>query len=392
MLKSLYIDNFKALNAFSMDLNLVTVLIGNNSAGKSSILQAIAFLKACCMDSASQYWESRGLALDELCSKLGNQKTMTFIFTFDFDHKKEVIWEIQFLVQKIKGRIELQNESIHCGKDILLQYSNTEACYRYDEAENAKDPIMHASYKFSLLSLLDEEKDNFKYPTLLAIKQFFEETEPLDLLSPKDMRKSARGRENTIGQSGEKLPAFIQGLSAEDKKELTTILHRIFPQITEIRAIVRGRPGWTHLEVNETYGQKEYPISSNNISDGMLRLIALFSIKYMKKSGGILLLDEIEDGINSENMETLMDSLQRACEEKKQQLLATTHNTVLLDYIRPEQIRYITRDRSGNVMALNLFEYPELKEKLKYMYPGEIILNSSNTDLSNLAEQEEHAP
>ena len=43
MFKKLEIDNFKSLVNFSMEFTPMTVIIGNNATGKSSILQAIDF-------------------------------------------------------------------------------------------------------------------------------------------------------------------------------------------------------------------------------------------------------------------------------------------------------------------------------------------------------------
>lgn len=390
MLKSFCADNFKALNSFSLELNPITILIGDNSSGKSSVLQAIAFLKSCCLDSASLYLKNRSLSVSELCSKFSTKKVMTFRLIFDFGLGQDVRWDIVFFIEKANEKLELLSETVYCGETVLLQYGDKTDCSRYNALEKKYDPIMKASYKFSLLSLLDNEKDRQKYPVLLSIKHFFEETEPLDLLSPKDMRRSTRGSENTIGESGEKLPAFIKGLTSEDKADLTKTLHNIFPQISEIHARVDGRQKWTYLQVNETYNGKKCLISSSNVSDGVLRLIALFSVKYMKKSGGIILLDEIEDGINSGNIEKLMAALQDTCKKNQQQLLATTHNTVLLDYVEAENIRYIARDKSGSAVSLNLFDYPEIRDKLSYMYPGEIILNASNQELSGFADSGRH--
>ncbi|HHB92438.1 MAG TPA: DUF2813 domain-containing protein [Thioploca sp.] len=44
IIKSIYIDNFKILNNFRLDFEPVTVLIGDNSVGKSTILQALELL------------------------------------------------------------------------------------------------------------------------------------------------------------------------------------------------------------------------------------------------------------------------------------------------------------------------------------------------------------
>jgi AAA15 family ATPase/GTPase len=44
MIKSIYIDNFKILTDFQLDFEPVTVLIGENSVGKSTVLQVLELL------------------------------------------------------------------------------------------------------------------------------------------------------------------------------------------------------------------------------------------------------------------------------------------------------------------------------------------------------------
>ena len=44
MITSIKISNYKSLHNFEVKLSEFTVIIGNNASGKSSVLQAIAFL------------------------------------------------------------------------------------------------------------------------------------------------------------------------------------------------------------------------------------------------------------------------------------------------------------------------------------------------------------
>jgi len=39
MIKKLEVDNFKTLNHFELELTPMTVIVGNNASGKSSMLQ-----------------------------------------------------------------------------------------------------------------------------------------------------------------------------------------------------------------------------------------------------------------------------------------------------------------------------------------------------------------
>jgi AAA15 family ATPase/GTPase len=110
-------------------------------------------------------------------------------------------------------------------------------------------------------------------------------------------------------------------------------------------------------------------------------------MRFHKNNGGVTLLDELENGINKEIMELMLGFFQENQEnheEEMRQFILTTHNTVLLDYIKPENIRYVVRNAKGDITAYNLFANQKLREKLEYMYPGEIILDTPNEEMKNL--------
>ena len=413
MIRKLYVDNFKSLNNFEIALNPATFIIGANASGKSTVLNAIAFLKYCCIESANAYLEKHQLTVSDICSKFSKKRTISFAVVFDFNDK-EVLWNIEFTANKTGNSLVLSSEKVSKapygganasglqgarGKETLLYYSsdrimgngavndssghslarNTKS-YRFNELARVREEIIRGEYNHSHLSIISKDSCR-EYPELYAIKEFFDATESFDVLSPKDMRASAHGYTNSIGRYGEKLATFIKGLDHEERRELVNTMKTIFPDIKDIKSVVRGRPGWAYLEVDENYSSQNVSISSRNVSDGIIRLIALFSMKYHKNNGGVMLLDEIENGINCEIMERLLISFQENGLRNGQQFIATTHNTVLLDYVDPDNIRYLLRDKQGNAIAYNPFSHSLLKEKLDYMYPGEIILNTPNEEL-----------
>ena len=395
MLKKLSIDNFKAFNDFEIYFNPVTFVIGANAAGKSGLLTAIVFLKYCSTDTVNAYMDYHKLAVSDLCSKLANSQRITFSAIFDFDGK-EVSWEICFLANKTENSIRLFSEEVASDGVKLLRFFPRyyrdrhgkkrviSKSFRVNEKDKSEEEIRRGLYRFSLVSLIGSE-DAEIYPTLFSIKKFFEATTPFDLLSPKDMRDSSRARTDTIGRYGEMLAAFVKSISSDEKRDLVKTVQSVFPRVSDIKAVVRGRPGWAYIEVEETYENGKISVSSRNVSDGVIRIIAFFAMKYHKSSGGVSLLDEIENGINSEIMEPVLRALQNNCEKSKQQFIASTHNTVLLDFIDSDNIRYLARDEFGHTIAYNPFEREELREKLEYMYPGEVLLNTPNEQLSSLA-------
>lgn len=131
MLKHISIENFKALRKASIDFGLITVLIGKNSTGKSSILQTLATLK-----------QSRGqshLSFDGPYVYLGNyrdivhkqeenreirintvvtQKPIEKIIKFDSEHDYRAVFQ-NIGIRNHRIKITLQDSSQYEGEYIF---------------------------------------------------------------------------------------------------------------------------------------------------------------------------------------------------------------------------------------------------------------------------------
>lgn len=379
------IDNFKNFNNFSMHMTPLTAVVGNNAVGKSSLLQAVVFLKYATTATVEDYMRDRNVTVDDLASKglAKIKKIMTFEVVFQFDSSK-IVWKISFLADKTNNQLMLRSEQVmKNGEILLLDYLNGKG-YRMRThprtSKTERESIMSGAYPCSQLKFLDNRTASRRYPELFQIKQFFEKTIPLDLLTPHNMRKTVRGKERTLGIRGEKLPALIQQMSPDERAKLMERLRKALPNMTRVDSIM-GRAGWTHLETMEDYGNRHLKVSTSGISDGTLRLMALFSLSFLQKQNGMTLLDEVEDGINSANVESFLIFLKKYIEDNRQQVLLTTHSTVVLDYVEPECIRYLYRDENGFTCCKEFLDLKNAKSQLDFLYPGEILLNTTPKEL-----------
>lgn len=403
MLKSLYVDNFKALNGVRVEFSPFTMLIGDNSVGKTTVLQAAAFLQYCCTSYLKLFMSERNLTVSDICSKFSNKRNINFETELCLAGKK-IVWTIEIAADKSKNQFSLSSERVKANGNTVLSYDSKTA-YRFNVKTNQKDAIMRAEYDGSFIKLVDLNKDKEFYPDLVAIKQFFSESEVLDLLSPTAMKNTSQGSSDVIGLSGEKLGSFIKRMSEEQRAALARDVRDFMPAFSAVIPHTK-QYGWVHLEAAETYGEKVVSIPGSNISDGILRILAFCSLRYRKSEGSdcgaAIFLDEIEDGINNEHLELLVNVLRRIQKEKGIQIIATSHNTVLLDYWlgvsnseylrmfeRNEQetvrasIVYLCRGKTGTVIARDLFAAETIREQLEYMFPGEVVLNMSNTEIKN---------
>ena len=106
-------------------------------------------------------------------------------------------------------------------------------------------------------------------------------------------------------------------------------------------------------------------------------------IKYFHQPT-LILLDEIENGINQEIIEKLVDTLVAS----SQQILVTTHSPLILNFLEDElarkSVQFIYKSPKGESYIRPFFDIPRIGEKLSYMGPGDAFVD---TDLAALTEE-----
>ena len=388
MIKTFNVDNFKSLNNLSINLQPMTVIVGNNATGKSSILQAIDFVCGCVNDDFSVLLERRGWTVDNIRSKFIRSGTARISFGVEVVLEEPVNttlkWGMVLQPNVAKNQLHLVSEEIVDldTKEILVQYkASAGGRIKGDKGELSIMPnFVITSSCLKVIQHLHGVDSR-----LNRLVAFFDNSESFEMLAPDNMRLSSRGVVKNIGETGKNLPSFIRQMSAEQKNNFMSKLKRIMgARISDVSASVKGKPGWTLINVKEHYDTGDVEFSSKEISDGILRVLAFIAISEIEPANAIFLLDEVENGINSDYAEAMIDVLSEIYEESRHQLVLTTHSTVFLDYVKPEQIVLLYRDQNGSTRADNLFDSKEIRDKLEYMYPGEILLNMSQKEIADI--------
>ncbi len=383
MFRKLKVDNFKSLVNFSIDFSPMSVIIGNNATGKSSVLQAIDFLCSSVKEDFGIMLERRGWSADNIKSKLINSNKIHFesnILLYSDEGDLSYDWKMVLSIYTGKNEVSLLSESLVCNGEELLVYQKGKDGRIKDEYKDINILPRALVIHSSVLRMLNrDEKLDFRIKRFV---DFLEKSASFEMLSPNEMRLSSRGVKKSIGMSGKNLPSFIKQMTSEQKKSfMNKLTFLLGDRISGVDAKTQGKPGWTQIDSVEKYKNKEIHVSSKEMSDGMLRLLAFVAISEIKESNATMLLDEVENGVNTNYAEQLLELLGKMYEERGHQLILTTHSTVFMDYIPPENIVYLYRDDDGYTKSVQLFEREQMKEQLDYMYPGEILLNMSQMEL-----------
>ncbi len=388
MIKTFNVDNFKSLNNLSINLQPMTVIVGNNATGKSSILQAIDFVCGCVNDDFSVLLERRGWTVDNIRSNFIRSGTARISFGVEVVLEEPVNttlkWGMVLQPNVAKNQLHLVSEEIVDldTKETLVQYKASAGGWIKGDKEELSIMPNFVITSSCLKVIQHLHGVDSRLNRLVA---FFDNSESFEMLAPDNMRLSSRAIVKNIGETGKNLPSFIRQMSAEQKNNFMSKLKRIMgARISDVSASVKGKPGWTLINVKEHYDTGDVEFSSKEISDGILRVLAFIAISEIEPANAIFLLDEVENGINSDYAEAMIDVLSEIYEESRHQLVLTTHSTVFLGYVKPEQIVLLYRDQNGSTRADNLFDSKEIRDKLEYMYPGEILLNMSQKEIADI--------
>jgi len=357
MFRKLKVDNFKSLVDFSVEFTPMSVIIGNNATGKSSVLQAIDFLCGSVKEDFGIMLERRNWTADNIKSKLINSNKIHFesnILLPSKEGKLEYDWSMVLSIYSGKNEVGLLSERLVCNGTQLLVYQKGEDGFIKNEGKDTNVLPRALAIKSSALRMLNRD-ETIDYRIKYFI-DFLENSSSFEMLSPNEMRLSSRGVKESIGMSGKNLPSFIKQMTEEQKASFMSKLTRLLGnRISDVKAKTQGKPGWTQIVSTEKYKDKSIHISSKEMSDGMLRLLAFVAISEIKSSNATMLLDEIENGVNTNYAEQLLEILKEMYAEKKHQLILTTHSTVFMDYIDAEDIVFLYRDNNGYTKAARHF-------------------------------------
>ncbi len=180
------------------------------------------------------------------------------------------------------------------------------------------------------------------------------------------MRRSARGDNHDIGTMGERLASFLASLSPRSKSKVVARLRRFYP----IRNIDtrRKRAGWVDVKIAEAFRGLR-GISPNHASDGLLRLIALCAIPEFHENTSLVMLDEIEDGIEPHILPEIVEAIVK---DSVSQFIFTSHSPLFVNFVQPPNIHILTRQGAGAVVTSRFSEMKSWSDGLEFFGPGEL--------------------
>lgn len=382
MIKEFAISNFKNLAQLPADptkriqFGPLNVLIGPNGCGKSSMLQAIDFLRAFFLSSVEVYLTERGWNYLDLPNLRQSSKTIRWRLVAELDagddNKGAGTYEYSVTLQPRK-HLGVGEESLRwtppngTPQDLLRREGRSCEFLNSQTGEWERREII--SLPASVLSRWDVHDDRLKYPEMLRFRKWVEGFRQYLIWDPKVLRNPDRGKHDEIGPSGEHLASVLGRLRDRNRPAFDRLVQRLkhlFPTVTDVSVSGRGGWGWRMIRLHEGNG-KQIVFSSQQMSDGVLRLLAVTSLLYLDRIPSLITFEEPENGVHPQLIREIVQILRELTQRKppnRCQVFLTTHSPSVLDefFDYPQGVYCMDRrEPQAGATIIRLSENKQLK-------------------------------
>jgi predicted ATPase len=327
MFTSFHIERFRGIPALDIEgVKPITLLVGKNNTGKTSVLEAI-FLLCGATDPINTV-------------KIANQRGQRITNAGDAD----TVWRSLFQGMSCEEPIKIEG---------YWQRGSEWDGYRHVELKPLKDTAYSTdpASPFSGIAVVGREL------RIRGLELQCSDPEIADrvgteadqriitqaLLDSKNQQVVARASRGdysvgafsvsatllssrsffNFAQDTEQYSALVR---TRREEEVLTALRLIDARIRGLAVISEGSAATVYADIG---GEALIPLAV--CGEGMLRLFSI-ALAVTATKGGVLLIDEIDNGLHHSVMQELWPLLRTLCAEHNVQLIATTHNDEMLRY------------------------------------------------------------
>lgn len=334
----------KFINSINnIDILNVTGLVGVNGSGKTSLIEAIDFMKNMVLKSQNHIVNTN-IRYNPFITELG--KPTEFEITFVSENKK-YIYGFSYTNQKILTEY-LKSYDTQKPTEVFAR-ENQE--FKFNEKYEKELKLISISVIPQTLMLSRAVQMNSK--SLKPVFDFFTKIFTINSLFRNPIDFSLLN-ENALKEELLNKLSFAD-FSIHDLELIKSKLKNITSITIKDDSITReniNEQDVTNLLLLHKHKDKDLKIDFNAESSGTQKFILIFYNLLKLSKDSIILYDEIETSFNIEIVEFIINYF--ANNKTNSQLLFTTHQPEILNYLRSDQINIIEkRDSTSEIVTLH---------------------------------------
>ncbi len=342
MIKRFYVDNFRCLTNFELELDEANVLLGANGTGKTSVLTALRRIQRLVVGGVrvDEVFPERDLTLS------GNRKEQRFEIQSCFDGQTyDYGLTIEHEPDRHKMRIAAETLN-HDGRRIF-EFLRGEAQLFHDDYETG--PKVPFDWTLSGIGMLHERRDNRKLTEFKRNVRNFIIVHPC----PPFFEPEARTEDEFLEPLMRNFVGWYCHYSQENMGsivELFESLRGCLPGFHSIGLPKSGEASRALKAVFDDTAGETIGYGFDQLSDGQRALIALYSLILLTGDRrASLFIDEPDNYVALREIQPWLVQTNERCGTSLEQLVVISHHPVIIDYMAGASGRWFFRDGDGPV-------------------------------------------
>ncbi|MEW5738496.1 MAG: ATP-binding protein [Myxococcota bacterium] len=357
MLERLSLSGFKAYDDGSaIALRPFTVLIGANGAGKTTLMEAVDVLGRLVTGTIKDLLEAKSWEYGDLPHLRAATKAFSLEATLNFDDER-LTWRLGLGARRRPGIahesvVRARGDSFWRAEDVLLNRRGRKMSRR--RADGTQEAIEQTLTSSWLATITKEDRRRF--PELDRVATWARGIRGYFFLDPLKLRAPSRGDGTELGVNGEFLAPFLARLHDRDRPAFDRVVQRVakhYPRLVQLHPVRRGY-GWTHLEMTERWNGETARFNARQVSDGLLRLVAVAAMHELPTVPSVLLLDEVENGLHPHLLGGFVRMLQELVKARqgRTQVILATHSPITVNFCESaDDVVLVSRVSGGHPLC-----------------------------------------
>ena len=404
------VRNYRALHHVQMGkfwnendkapLSPMTVVIGKNGVGKSSLFDAFGFLADCLKTGVEEACDARGrggferirsrgqtgpIEFEVYYRGDGNDRPITYELAIDLDESGRPYVLRERLRQRRKGQSAgrpLSFLRLQGGKGIAWVGENLTALGKLDPDEALVDieQLIEKSESAETEAVQLDDNRRLGIATLGSLKQHpriaafrrFIEGWYLSYFTPDAARSlPLAGPQKQLNVKGDNIGNVVQYMARDNKERFQKILDRIAQKIPGIGKIDTEVSPDKRLLLR--FNNKGFidPFFAQEMSDGTLKVFAYLLLLEDPNPPPFICIEEPENGLYHKLLESLVTEFRAYATAKKHssQVFITTHQPYLVDALQPEEVWILEKGSDGFSTIRRASDHPVVNAMVEQGLP-----------------------
>lgn len=341
MLKKIYIDNYRCFSNFEIDFSDITLLLGINGSGKTSIIDVLYGIRRLIIDKSTL---NDVFSPEDLTCWVKSDKQV-FELTVE-GNGGLYIYRLVIDYQLTTGKHRISQEKLTFNGNLLFSFDLGEVHLYKDTFQEG--PVLTFDWTQSGLSMVAPRSDN----TILTWFKNWVDMLFIINLQPRAIGSVSDSESYFLNRDGTNFVSWYRYFSQEHQDKLFDLVQYLRQSIDGFDNLKLEAAG-KHRVLKVGYknpgkGETAHYFDFDRLSDGQRSLLILYIILFgLKELGHVLILDEPENFVALPEIQPWLMNMCDSIGEGIPQIILTSHHPELIDFFGADRAQFIDREPMG---------------------------------------------